>query len=154
MILFLSDSILNEIYKFVRGYDHFIHQATSSSYKDMLLRIIKLRYSDRSNKILFDQDNREKNNDLWLVINETMASIYSNGISYENYFRYHPLFNEMVCWYHKIKYGWINGDTVDANKADCYIHFIMRALGWPAANWNVSRSEDLSLTFIKCTHFN
>ena len=154
MILSLSDSILNEIYGFVRGYDHFIHQATSPDYKDMLLRIIKLRYSDLSNKILFHIDNREKIEDTFHAIQDTTTSIYSNGISYENYFRYLPLFNEMVCWYHKIKYGWINGDTVDANKADCYIHFIMRALGWPAANWNVSRSEDLSLTFIKCTHFN
>ena len=60
MILSLSDSILNEIYKFVRGVDHFIHQATSPDYKDMLLRIIDLHYDDTDNKDLFVIDNFTK----------------------------------------------------------------------------------------------
>ena len=87
MILSLPDTILSEIYKFVRGVDHFIHQATSPDYKDMLLRIIKLRYSDLSNKILFHIDNREKIEDTFHAIQDTTTSIYSNGIRYENYMK-------------------------------------------------------------------
>ena len=154
MILFLADTILSEIYEYLPSWDLLVHQRTSKKYQEALLGIIQARYRDASNQILIDTDNHMKRGELYSHHNETIRRILQDGINFQTAMPRPSPLQKLVIHYYIMKYGPRHGLAFEPNKYNQWITEIMEKLGWPAANWNMSRCRNLSLTFLNCTYFN
>ena len=123
----------------------------------MLQAIVDSRYDDDMNRKLILRDNKKKRlgrNGMSRrgLLDHLKNMIMQGRFSFLNTLDYRMPLTKYVNMYYKLTYR----NTFDYSEevVENMVGEIMMCLGWPARKWKLHRSEDLTLLFCECTHFN
>ena len=136
------------------------HKIVSKGLKGIMEEFIKSLFSDEKNRLLMGRDNKFKST---LKYQCSLEKVRKRA--YLGFAEGRERESAYLSWHKASPLTEYGKEYYRLSSGDCYAYYsieeiedkvrdVMECLGWPARNWDVSRSNDLSFLFVNCESFN